>query len=104
MTFITASLLFSALVEPDQHGVPRVLDRVITSSPPRRTRGAAWSVLEQCWTAQSASGRTALVPMIRHLSPRCRRMSIVFLVSDFMTDEDLFDEPRSVDARRASTT
>jgi len=91
MTFITASLLFSALSNQINTGFLAFSDRVLTSSPPRRTRAAAWSVLQQCWTAQSASGRTALVPMLRHLLSTLRRMSIVFLVSDFMTDENVFE-------------
>jgi uncharacterized protein (DUF58 family) len=91
MTFITASLLFSALSSQINTGFLAFSDRVITSSPPRRTRAAAWSVLQQCWSAQTSSGRTALVPMIRHLLSTLRRMSIVVLVSDFMTDEGLFE-------------
>ena len=76
MTFITASLLFSALSNQINTGFLAF---------------SAWSVLQQCWAAQSATGRTALVPMIRHLLSALRRMSIVFLVSDFMTGEDLFE-------------
>jgi len=91
MMFITASLLFSALSNQINTGFLAFSDRVIASSPPRRTRAAAWALLQQCWSAQSASGRTALVPMIRHLVTTLRRMSIVFLVSDFMTDETLFE-------------
>jgi uncharacterized protein (DUF58 family) len=90
MTFITASLLFSALSNQINTGFLAFSDRVIASSPPRRTRAAAWSVLQHCWAAQTASGRTAIVPMVRHLLSSLRRMSIVFLVSDFITDEDLF--------------
>src|SRR5262249_57606384 len=66
--------------------------RAIVPRPPRRTRAAAWGVLEQCWSAP-ASSRTALVPMVRHLARTLKRMSLVFLVSDFFTDEDLFGTP-----------
>jgi uncharacterized protein (DUF58 family) len=94
MMFITASLLFSALANQINTGFLAFSDRVIASSPPRRTRAAAWAVLQQCWSARAGSGsgpgRTALVPMVRHLLTTLRRMSIVFLVSDFITDEDLF--------------
>ena len=90
MTFITASLLFSALSDRINTGFLAFADRVVAYSPPRPTRAAAWAVLEQCWSASPASGRTALVPAIRHLVKTLKRMSIVFLVSDFMTDEDLF--------------
>lgn len=89
MTFITGSLLFSALSDQINTGFLAFADRVITYTPPRRTRAAAWSVLEQCWSAASGGG-TRLLPAIRHLIQTLKRTSVVFIVSDFITDEDLF--------------
>ena len=93
LMFITASLLFSALASQINTGFLAFSDRVVVASPPRRTRAAAWAVLEECWAAPRGSGRTALVPMLRQLARTLKRMSIVFLVSDFLTDEDLFGSP-----------
>lgn len=93
MMFITASLLFSALSSQVNTGFLAFSDRVIVSHPPRRTRAAAWSLLQTCWSAPGGSGRTALVPMVRQLARTLKRTSIVFLVSDFLTDEDLFGGP-----------
>jgi uncharacterized protein (DUF58 family) len=93
MMFITASLLFSALANQVNTGFVAFSDRVIVSRPPRRTRSAAWAILEHCWSAAPGSGRTALVPTVRHLARTLKRMSIVFFVSDFLTDEDLFGGP-----------
>lgn len=90
MMFVTASLLFSALSTQVNTGFVAFSDRVLVSRPPRRTRGAAWAILEQCWSAPAGSGRTALVPVVRHLAQTLKRMSMVFLVSDFLTAEDLF--------------
>jgi uncharacterized protein (DUF58 family) len=93
MMFITASLVFSALASQVNTGFLAFSDRVLVSRPPRRTRAAAWSVLEECWAASAGSGRTALLPMVRHLATTLKRMSLVFLVSDFLTGEDLFGGP-----------
>ncbi|HEX9367128.1 MAG TPA: DUF58 domain-containing protein [Vicinamibacterales bacterium] len=93
MMFVTASLLFSALASQINTGLLAFSDRVAVASPPRRTRAAAWAVLEACWAAPRGSGRTALVPMVRQLARSLKRMSIVFLVSDFLSDEDLFGGP-----------
>jgi uncharacterized protein (DUF58 family) len=90
MTFLTGSLLFSALADQINTGFLAFADRVLVSTPPRRTRAAAWSVLEQCWSLSPRPGRTALLPAIRHLVNTLKKMSVVFLVSDFITDEDLF--------------
>ena len=93
MMFITASLVFSALSSQVNTGFLAFSDHVVVSQPPRRTRGAAWAILQQCWSATEDSGRTALVPMVRQIARMLKRMSIVFLVSDFVTDEDLFGGP-----------
>jgi uncharacterized protein (DUF58 family) len=90
MTFITGSLLFSALSDQINTGFMAFADRVIAFNQPKRTRGAAWSVLEQCWALAPQPGRTAIVPAIRHLARTLKKTSVVFLVSDFLTDEDLF--------------
>ena len=93
MTFITGSLLFSALSDQINTGFLAFADRVIVSAPPRRTRAAAWNVLDQCWSAAATterSGATQLLPAIQHLVRTLKRTSLVFIVSDFMTDEDVF--------------
>jgi uncharacterized protein (DUF58 family) len=90
MMLITASLLFSALADQMNTGFVAFSDRVLLSSPPRRRRGAAWAILERCWSASDPRGRTALLPVVRHLLGTLKHMTIVFLVSDFVTDENLF--------------
>ena len=90
MTFITGSLLFSALSDQINTGFMAFADRVVAFNQPRRTRGAAWTVLEQCWSLAPHPGPTRIVPAIQHLARTLKKTSVVFLVSDFMSDEDLF--------------
>jgi uncharacterized protein (DUF58 family) len=90
MMFITASLVFSALADQVNTGFVAFSDRVLLSSPPRRRRAAAWAILERCWAAADRGGSTAILPVVRHLLRSLKGMSIIFLVSDFLTDEDLF--------------
>ena len=89
MTFITGSLLFSALSDQIHTGFMAFADRVVAFDQPRRTRGAAWAVLEQCWALAPQPGVTAIGPAIRHLIRALKKTSVIFLVSDFMTSEDL---------------
>lgn len=89
LTYITASLLFSALSDQINTGFLAFADRVLVASPPRRTRAAAWSLLQQCWALEPSSSRTRMVPIVQHLVSTLKRMSVVFLVSDFMTDDDV---------------
>jgi uncharacterized protein (DUF58 family) len=90
LTFISGSLLFSAVSDQINTGFLAFADRVLVYTPPRRTRAAAWAVLQKCWAIAPSPATTALLPVIRHLVTSLKRMSVVFLVSDFMTDEDVF--------------
>jgi len=93
LTFVTGSLLFSAVSDRINVGFLAFADRILAYSPPRPTRAAAWAILEQCWTLAPAASTTALLPAIRHLVSSLKRMSVVFLVSDFITSEDVFGSP-----------
>jgi len=93
LTFITGSILFSAISDQINAGFVAFSDRVLTSTPPRRTRAAAWAVLEECWALAPKSSRTLMLPAIRHLATTLKRMSLIFIVSDFITDDEVLDSP-----------
>jgi uncharacterized protein (DUF58 family) len=93
LTYITGSILFSALSDQINAGFLAFADRVLLSTPPRRTRAAAWSVLEQAWALKPSSSKTLLLPVIRHLATSLKRMSVVFIVSDFVTADNPLESP-----------
>jgi len=88
LTFITGSLVFSALADQINTGFLAFSDRVLMAAPPRRTRAAAWSVLEDAWEIEDKARRTAMRPALSHLTTALKRMSVIFIVSDFMADDD----------------
>jgi uncharacterized protein (DUF58 family) len=91
MTFITGSILFSALSDQINAGFCAFSDRVLAYTPPRRTRAAAWAILEECWNLAPRAKRTLMVPAVRQLLATLKRMSIIFFVSDFLTDDDVLE-------------
>src|SRR5262245_5248330 len=93
LTYITGSILFSAIADQINTGFLAFADRVLASTPPKRTRGAAWAVLEQCWSLRSPSRRTLMLPAIKQLTTSLKRMSVIFIVSDFVTDDDVLNSP-----------
>lgn len=93
LTYITGSLLFSAASDQINVGFLAFADRVLDYVPPRRARASAWTILERCWSLSPRGGRTLMVPAIRHLLSSLKRMSIVFIVSDFIADDDPFAAP-----------
>lgn len=93
LTYISGSILFSALADQINAGFVAFADRVLLSTPPKRTRAAAWTVLEQAWALQPSSRKTLMLPVVRHLATSLKRMSVIFLVSDFVTDDDVLASP-----------
>ena len=91
LAVITASLLFSALSDQVNVGFLAFADRVVDFQPPRRARADCWAILERLWALAPQPGPTMLKPAVRALAARLKRVTVVFLVSDFMTDEDVFD-------------
>jgi uncharacterized protein (DUF58 family) len=93
MTYITGSILFSAIADQIKTGFLAFGDRVLASSPPKRSPAAAWSVLDKCWTLWSPWTRTVMLPGVRHLMSTLKRMSVIFIVSDFVTDDAVLSSP-----------
>ena len=90
MTFIAASILFSASSDQINLGFLAFSDRVLHWSAPRRAGARGWQLLEELWSIKETGTHTEVVPAIGHLVRSLRTMSVVCLVSDFITDEDVF--------------
>lgn len=93
MTFVTGSLLFSAAADQVNTGFLAFSDTVLTWSPPRRASGRTWQILEDLWEIHPRQARTRLLPAIRHLSTTLKTMSLVVIVSDFLSADAVFDSP-----------
>jgi uncharacterized protein (DUF58 family) len=91
VSFIAASLLFSAAGDQINIGFLAFADRVLSWSPPRRASGRAWRLLEEMWQLDPGASGTALRPPVNHLCSTLRSMNMVFLISDFISDDDVFD-------------
>ena len=93
LTYISGSILFSAIADQINAGFLAFSDRVLLFTPPRRTRASAWTVLEQAWALEPSSRRTLMLPAVRHLMTSLKRMSVIFIVSDFVTDDEVLTSP-----------
>ena len=93
LTYISGSILFSAISDQINTGFMAFSDRVLMATRPKRTRGAAWTVLQQAWDLSSSSRRTLMLPAVRELAGTLKRMSVVFIVSDFLTDDNVLESP-----------
>ena len=84
LTYISGSILFSAISDQINAGFMAFSDRVLMSTLPRRTRASAWTALEEAWALKPSSSKTLLMPVVRHLATTLKRMSVIFIVSDFV--------------------
>jgi uncharacterized protein (DUF58 family) len=86
---IAACLVFSALADQINVGFVSFTDRVISYHTPRRVRARAWTTLEELWAMDPPASRTAILPVAEFLTRQLKKASIVVIVSDFMSNEDL---------------
>ena len=91
LTYISGSILFSAISDQINTGFMAFSDRVLLATRPKRTRESAWNVLEEAWALSPSSRKTLMLPAVRELSRSLKRMSVVFIVSDFVTDDDVLE-------------
>jgi len=88
---LTGCLVFSSLSDQINTGFLSFSDQVHSYFPPRRNRVQAWRFLEQLWAMQAPTGQTQLLSAIRHLDTHFRQEGVVFLISDFLSAENLAD-------------
>ena len=91
LTYISGSILFSAIGDQINTGFMAFSDRVLMTARPKRTRGAAWNVLQEAWDLSSSAKKTLMLPAIRELRTALKRMSVVFIVSDFATADNVLE-------------
>jgi hypothetical protein len=48
-------------------------------------------ILEELWSLELKAEKTKILPTIRHLGRKLKDKCIIFLVSDFLTDERIFE-------------
>ncbi len=89
LILVTASLLFSALKDQIRSGVLGFTDRVLDWTAPISDKQAAWSALTNLWAIKTPGKNTVIRPAVQHLLRNLKRTTMVVLVSDFQTDEDL---------------
>lgn len=85
----TASILFSAAKDQINAGVLAFDDRVRSWLPPLADDGRAWTALAEVWHQPSRRCTTRVQPAIDHLFRELKRTTLVFVISDFLTDEAL---------------
>lgn len=86
---VAACLIFSSLADQVNTGFLAFDREIRMYTPPCRNRAQAWRFLEDLWETAPGRGGTSLLPVARYLDDHFRQEGLVFIISDFLTDEDL---------------
>lgn len=93
LVLTTGSLLFSALADQISSGVLGFTDRILDWTAPVTDKPTAWAALTHLWAIKGSGKRTLLRPAVQHLLRMLKRTTLVVIVSDFLTGDDLTSFP-----------
>ena len=86
---VGATLGFSALSDSCKFGVLAFSETIEAYVPPRKGRAHVWRTIEQLYNLKPTHWGTDWELALRFLRSQLRSMSIVFLLSDFITDPNM---------------
>ncbi|MCH8818883.1 MAG: DUF58 domain-containing protein [Acidobacteria bacterium] len=93
LLYITAMLAYSALSDHMRIGFLGFTDEVVIEIAPKKGRAHLWTLLNQVWDFKPRRHKTTrILPALEKLRQRLSRMSIIFLISDFFFEENMFED------------
>jgi uncharacterized protein (DUF58 family) len=96
---LAATLAFAATRNNDKVGLILFTDRVECFVPPKKGRGHVWRLIREVLHHEREGRGTNLSEALSFLNRVLRRKAVVFLVSDFLDEED-FEKPLRIANRR----
>jgi uncharacterized protein (DUF58 family) len=99
MAEVAALLTFSALQNKDKVGLILFTDEVELYLPPKKGTGHALRLIREILLFEPEGHRTSLSAPIHILKNAIRKRSLVFMISDFLFEEDLETDLRIVNRK-----
>jgi uncharacterized protein (DUF58 family) len=84
---IAAILAFNAIRNNDKAGAILFTDQVERYIPPKKGSAHVWRLIREIFTFQPEHTGTDIVEAVDFLARVCRKRTVVFLVSDFLTED-----------------
>ena len=97
---IAAILAFNAIRNNDKAGAILFTDQVERYIPPKKGSAHVWRLIREIFTFQPENTGTDIVAAVDFLARVCRKRSVAFLVSDFLTER--FDRETTLRIRSAA--
>lgn len=99
MAEVAALLAFSALQNKDKVGLVLFTDEIELYLPPKKGTAHALRIIREALHFEPVGHRTSLEPTIHLLKNAVRKRALVFLLSDFLFQEDLGNDLRIVNRK-----
>ena len=84
---IAAILAFNAIRNNDKAGAILFTDQVERYIPPKKGSAHVWRLIREIFTFQPEHTGTNIVEAVNFLARVCRKRTVAFLVSDFLTED-----------------
>jgi uncharacterized protein (DUF58 family) len=84
---IAAILAFNAVRNNDKAGAVLFTDQVERYIPPKKGSAHVWRLIREIFTFQPQNTGTDIVAAVEFLARVCRKRSVAFLISDFLTED-----------------
>lgn len=89
LTEFVATIAWLGISRNDKVGLTLFSDRVEKSIPPKKGKRQLARIIEALLFHNPLGKSTKIEPAVAHIGKISRRRGVVFLISDFLTDEDL---------------
>lgn len=87
---IIATLAFSAASDNMQLGLLGFTESIEVNLPLKKGQTQVWNILNTLWDTRPVSKKTNFLPVLEYLQNRLKRSALLFCISDFITQENLF--------------
>lgn len=92
LLYLTAAIAYSALGSHIRIGFLGFSDQVELEIEPKKGKSHLWTLLNQLWDYEPKHKLTRPGPAVEALRHSLSRLSIIFFISDFFFQEDVFEQ------------
>lgn len=103
ITEIAATMAFSATQNNDKIGLVLFSDQIELYIPPKKGKSHVLRIIRELIEFEPKSRRTDVAQVLRFLSGVMKKKAIVFLISDFITEES-YEQPLKIAAKKHDVT
>ncbi|MFA9290783.1 MAG: DUF58 domain-containing protein, partial [Solirubrobacteraceae bacterium] len=103
-TEIAATLAFSATQNNDKIGLILFSDQIELYIPPKKGRSHVLRIIREILEFEPKSKKTSITNVLKFISQIMKKKAIVFLISDFVSDEDPYEHNLKIVSKKHDIT